>query len=202
MWYISLTNIVKYFIIVKNILNIETSKSNINSESSYVTENSIEFSNIQESKSESSTELNQQQTSKVENSHSETSQSSQSSTFHEIIKPQESKVEVSQEPSIIQQSVIEQSSSSDIKLISFSPVPCNPGDEVTITVQGTPNTPYSIKVVYKSGASTSKDLKSKTSDSNGIVSWTWKVGTKTSLGTYPVTISGGNQKYTAQLIVS
>ena len=168
------------------------------------TESIAETSKPQTSKTESIAETSKLQTSKIENSHSETSrtQNSQPSTSHETSKTQVSKTETSKEPSTIQPSVIETNPSDNIRLISFSPVPCNPGDEVTITVQGTPNTSYSIKVVYNSGASKSKDLNPKTSDSNGVVSWTWKVGTKTALGTYPVTISGGNQKYTAHLIVS
>ena len=179
--------------------SIETSKPQTSK-----TEIITETSKIQTSKTESIVETSKIQTSKVENSHNETSQNqtSQSSTSHETSKTQVSKTETSKEPSTIQPSVIEPNPSDNIRLISFSPVPCNPGDEVTITVQGTPNTLYSIKVVYNSGASKSKDLNPKTSDGNGVVSWTWKVGTKTALGTYPVTISGGNQKYTAHLIVS
>ena len=179
--------------------SIEASESQISKPESIA-----ETSKPQTSKIESIAETSKIQTSKIENSHSETSQpkNSQSSTSYETNKTQVSKTETLKEPSTIQPSVIESNPSDNIRLISFSPVPCNPGDEVTITVQGTPNTSYSIKVVYNSGASKSKDLNPKTSDSNGVVSWTWKVGTKTALGTYPVTISSGSQKYTAHLIVS
>lgn len=179
--------------------SIETSKPQTSK-----TESIAETSKIQTSKPESIPQTSKIQTSKIENSHNETSknQTSQSSTSHETSKTQVSKTETSKEPSTIQPSVIEPNPSDNIRLISFSPVPCNPGDEVTITVQGTPNTTYSIAVKYKSGVSKSKDLSDKVSDSNGIVSWTWKVGTKTTSGDWPVTIFHGKQEYSTYLIVS
>ena len=192
--------------------NVEISSPNIHLESKIETstnenhrsETPNEPGKIQYSKPESSIETSKIQTSKIENSHNETSknQTSQSSTSHETSKTQVSKTETSKEPSTIQPSVIEPNPSDNIRLISFSPVPCNPGDEVTITVQGTPNTTYSIAVKYKSGVSKSKDLSDKVSDSNGIVSWTWKVGTKTTSGDWPVTIFHGKQEYSTYLIVS
>ena len=166
-------------------------------------ESSIETSKPQTSKTESIAETSKIQTSKPESiPQTSKNQTSQSSTSHETSKTQVSKTETSKEPSTIQPSVIEPNPSDNIRLISFSPVPCNPGDEVTITVQGTPNTTYSIAVKYKSGVSKSKDLSDKVSDSNGIVSWTWKVGTKTTSGDWPVTIFHGKQEYSTYLIVS
>lgn len=69
----------------------------------------------------------------------------------------------------------------------------SPGEYAYVSIQGKPNTDYSITVTYKSGASTADGLYTKTSDSNGNVSWEWKVGTRTSSGTYPIRISGGGQ---------
>lgn len=63
-----------------------------------------------------------------------------------------------------------------------------------IEVSGKANTKYSITVYYSSSASTAEGLQDKTSDSNGKVSWTWKVGGKTKLGSYKLYISGGNEK--------
>lgn len=65
----------------------------------------------------------------------------------------------------------------------------SPGSKAHIKVQGKPNTKYSISVKYKSGYSEAEGLYSKNSDNLGYVSWNWKVGTKTSEGTYPVTIT-------------
>lgn len=77
-----------------------------------------------------------------------------------------------------------------------------PGEYAYVSVQGEPNTDYSITVTYKSGASTAAGLYTKTSDSNGNVSWEWKVGTRTSSGTYPIRISGGGQTVTANFTVN
>lgn len=63
----------------------------------------------------------------------------------------------------------------------------------TVSINGQPNTEYNIKVYYSSGASTADGLESKTSDSNGDVSWTWKIGCKTNPGTYRLVIKGGNE---------
>ena len=67
----------------------------------------------------------------------------------------------------------------------------SPGEYAYISMQGEPNTDYSITVIYNSGPSTAAGLYTKTSDSNGNVSWEWKVGTRTASGTYPIIISGG-----------
>jgi hypothetical protein len=70
-----------------------------------------------------------------------------------------------------------------------------------ITIQGQPNTSYDINVIYNSGPSTAAGLGAQTSNSSGKVSWTWKVGTRTADGTYPVNISGGGQTFTAHFTV-
>ena len=54
-----------------------------------------------------------------------------------------------------------------------------PGDMVTVEIKGKPNTNYDINVYYSSGVSSADGLGNKTSDGNGIVSWSWKVGTST-----------------------
>lgn len=51
-----------------------------------------------------------------------------------------------------------------------------------------------IDVEYKSGRSTAQGLGPKTASGSGVVSWTWKVGSRTTLGSWPVTVtctSGG-----------
>lgn len=63
-----------------------------------------------------------------------------------------------------------------------------------VTIQAKPNTQYTITVYYKSGPSTAKGLEPQTSDSNGYVTWTWKVGGKTSPGTFRITVSGGGEQ--------
>lgn len=77
----------------------------------------------------------------------------------------------------------------------------SPGEYAYVSIQGKPNTDYSITVTYKSGASTAEGLYTKTSDGNGNASWEWKVGTRTSSGTYPIRISGGGQSISGEFTV-
>lgn len=67
------------------------------------------------------------------------------------------------------------------------------GSFASVSIHGTPNTTYSITVIYNSGRSTASGLEDVTSDSNGNASWSWKVGSRTKSGTYPITVSGGGQ---------
>ncbi|MGM9637937.1 MAG: hypothetical protein ACI3YK_08165 [Eubacteriales bacterium] len=75
------------------------------------------------------------------------------------------------------------------------------GSNATVTIKGKPDTVYSIKVRYSSGYSTAKGLEDQTSDSDGICSWTWRVGASTKSGSYPVTISDGTDTYELTLTV-
>jgi hypothetical protein len=69
----------------------------------------------------------------------------------------------------------------------------NRNEEVTLTIQGEPNTNYFLEVIYKS-VSKADGLGNKTSDSNGMVSWTWKIGGRTSIGPFRATVEGGGDK--------
>lgn len=64
-------------------------------------------------------------------------------------------------------------------------------EKASITIKGKPNTKYSIQVIYNSGPSKAKGLEDTYSDGDGFVTWTWKVGGKTALGTYNIRITGG-----------
>ena len=87
-----------------------------------------------------------------------------------------------------------------IKLKSLtSPVEVN--NQATITIEGKANTSYSIEVYYSSGASKAEGLVTKTSDENGIVSWSWKVGGQTKPGTYRIVIKGGGETFEVQFTV-
>lgn len=61
----------------------------------------------------------------------------------------------------------------------------------TVTIKGKPNTSYTITVYYKSGSSSADGLGTKTSDGNGYVTWNWKIGGRTSFGTFKIVVSGG-----------
>jgi len=64
----------------------------------------------------------------------------------------------------------------------------------TVSIKAMPNTLYTIVVLYKSGPSKAQGLDPKWSNSQGIVSWTWKIGGKTTPGTYSIIIEGGGAK--------
>ena len=72
----------------------------------------------------------------------------------------------------------------------------------TVKIKGKANTEYSITVYYKSGPSTAKGLEAKTSDADGYVSWSWKVGGRTTPGTYKIVVEGGGEKVTVEFTVT
>jgi hypothetical protein len=82
-----------------------------------------------------------------------------------------------------------------VRLVSLTS-PVGPGNDATIAVQTVPNASCGITVIYKSGPSRASGLVPKTSDIKGNVSWTWRVGTRTTPGKWPITVScsaGGQQ---------
>lgn len=83
-------------------------------------------------------------------------------------------------------------SAQDIQLISLT-TNVRPGNMARIVIQGHPETVYDISVRYMSGPSKASGLYPKESDANGYVSWSWLVGTRTTKGTWPITIKGGRR---------
>lgn len=77
------------------------------------------------------------------------------------------------------------------------------GERAFIEIQGVPNTDYTCDVEYKSGYSTADGLGTKQSDSEGVVRWTWKVGSRTSLDFTPtIYISGGGDSVSVDFEVT
>ena len=87
-----------------------------------------------------------------------------------------------------------------IQVISITS-PISAGSNATIKIKGTPNTNYSITVHYKSGPSTADGLNNKSSDSEGYVEWTWKVGSRTSSGSWKIVISSSVDSITEYFTV-
>lgn len=85
--------------------------------------------------------------------------------------------------------------------ITQEPGTVSAGSSASISIQGSPNTSYSITVTYSNGASTAAGLEPKTSNASGNVSWTWKVGAKTKAGSYSITIFGGDSTKTTSFTV-
>ena len=67
----------------------------------------------------------------------------------------------------------------------------------TVTLHGKPNTAYTIDVHYSTGISSAAGIsgsdKTKTSDSNGYVSWSWIIDPKTAKQTHYLIVTGGGE---------
>lgn len=74
--------------------------------------------------------------------------------------------------------------------LSFSSLtsPVSPGSFATATVRTSAGAYCTIVVEYKSGPSTASGLGPKYASSSGVASWTWKVGSRTTAGSWPVTV--------------
>ncbi len=67
--------------------------------------------------------------------------------------------------------------------------PVGPGHNATLVAKTAPGANSRITVYYKSGPSTAQGLYPKTADSNGSVSWTWMVGTRTTPGSWRIVVT-------------
>src|SRR6266571_3238751 len=75
-----------------------------------------------------------------------------------------------------------------VTLISVTS-PAAPFSDATLTVSTTPGANCSIVVHYKSGPSRAKGLVPKVASSSGRVSWTWRVGSNTTPGRWPIVVT-------------
>jgi hypothetical protein len=91
-------------------------------------------------------------------------------------------------------------SQATVKIISVtSPVKRN--SYATLKAKVPPGATAYIEVDYQSGPSNAAGLEPKTAGSNGIVSWTWKVGGHTTIGTWPVTVTVNGMSTSTQIEV-
>jgi hypothetical protein len=74
-------------------------------------------------------------------------------------------------------------------------------EEATVIVKGLPNTEYSITVIYKSGESVAEGLENKISNSDGTISWTWKIGSRTTHMTHHLIVSDGENSLRVEFVV-
>lgn len=80
-----------------------------------------------------------------------------------------------------------------VTLVSITS-PVSHGRVASISVKTAPGAVCTITVTYKSGPSRAKGLTPKAADNAGGVEWIWIVGTRTTPGTWPVSVmcsSGG-----------
>lgn len=90
--------------------------------------------------------------------------------------------------------------SSKLSIVSLTS-PVSPNDYATITAKGKPNETYYIEVIYKSGPSTAQGLEPQEADSDGLISWTWKIGPRTSAGKWQIRISGNGEAVSTYITV-
>jgi hypothetical protein len=73
-----------------------------------------------------------------------------------------------------------------VKFTSLAPVKAD--SYATATIKTAASAKCSITVDYKSGPATAAGLDPKTASSTGVVTWRWKVGARTTPGSWPVTV--------------
>jgi hypothetical protein len=83
-----------------------------------------------------------------------------------------------------------------------APLTVKRGSSATLQAKTAPNTSCSIDVEYKSGQSTAAGLVTKNSDVAGNVGWTWKVGSNTTPGAWPITVTCGDGSDQTQINVT
>jgi hypothetical protein len=76
------------------------------------------------------------------------------------------------------------------------------GSYASVTIHTTPQITCSITVLYKNGPSKAAGLYDQQADANGLITWSWKVGTNTTPGTWPVMIQCGDQTTQTSVTVS
>ena len=72
----------------------------------------------------------------------------------------------------------------------------------TLKAKTAPNTSCSIELDYASGPSTAAGLGERTSNGAGAVSWTWKVGSNTARGAWPITVTCGGASAETHITVT
>ena len=63
------------------------------------------------------------------------------------------------------------------------------GYYASIAEKTNPNAKCSLKVVYKSGPSRAQGVGARSASASGVASWSWKVGTNTTPGSWPVIVT-------------
>ncbi len=86
-------------------------------------------------------------------------------------------------------------------VITQEPGAVSRGATASVGARTAPRQRCSITVRYKSGRSTAAGLVPKAANDTGNVAWRWKVGTRTTPGSWPVTITCGHTSATTSVRV-
>ena len=87
-----------------------------------------------------------------------------------------------------------------ISVISLTS-PIKPGANATLQIQTTPGADCTITVHYKSGPSQAAGLGSQFANSNGIATWSWKVGSRTTPGVWEIVVAARHEGQTETLTI-
>jgi hypothetical protein len=91
-----------------------------------------------------------------------------------------------------------------VAFVSLS-TPTTQGATATASVQTRPGAACAIRVVYRSGPSKAAGLGPETASSSGLASWRWTIGSRTTHGAWPVTVTcsagGASASATRSLVV-
>ncbi|WML54339.1 hypothetical protein RCG17_06745 [Neobacillus sp. PS3-12] len=105
------------------------------------------------------------------------------------------------ENSTDEQNDVQPAATTDSIKVTGSRLNVNHGQYASVTINTTPGAEGTIEVDYNSGPSTAAGLFPQTANSSGDITWTWKVGTRTAHGTYPVIITINGTTTTETLTV-
>lgn len=94
--------------------------------------------------------------------------------------------------------------SADAATVLSKPEPAFIGNHATIKVQVEPGASANLTIFYKSGESSAKHIGWAVADENGIIEWTWFVGTRTTEGTWSFVVetAAGAQTETTFTVAS
>lgn len=84
--------------------------------------------------------------------------------------------------------VTQRPADTDLEIVSL-PAPTKRGNQASMTVRGTPSALYTLEIKYKSGWSVANGLGAQTADADGLVTWSWKVGSRTTPGVWEIKIT-------------
>ncbi|MEB3100597.1 thermonuclease family protein [Ferviditalea candida] len=89
---------------------------------------------------------------------------------------------------------------SGLRVVSVTS-PVTAGGYATLTAETAPGASAGITVYYKSGPSKASGLQIKQADARGRVSWTWKVGNRTTPGTWRIAVTSEGKTVETQFEV-
>jgi endonuclease YncB( thermonuclease family) len=91
-------------------------------------------------------------------------------------------------------------SNTPLEILSLTS-PISPGSSATLAARTAPNAACRIEVIYKNGPSSASGLGPKSAGADGSISWTWRVGSNTTTGDWPVTVTCAGASRSATLSI-